>query len=395
MKQLYLDNAAATPIDPKVRRVIELCDKKIFANASSPHSAGREARNIIEDSRKTAAKIISASPEEIIFTGSGTEANNLALLGIARANKKYGKHIITTVIEHHSVLNSCEALKKEGFKITYLKVGKNGIISPEDLKKALRKDTILFSVMYVNNEIGTIQPIQKISKILHNFRDRPSTIDNRLLARGRLPLFHTDAIQAAEYLDLNVQKLGVDLMSLNGSKIYGPKSIGCLFVRRGVNIEPIMLGGSQERGLRPGTENPTLVAGFSKALELAEEKKNKESKRLAGLRDYVISKILKEIPDSYLNGDAGNRLPNNINISFSGIDGEALVLALDQEGIYVSTGSACTTSETGPSHVLKALGNKKADNLRITLGRFTTKKETDYFLKILPGAVKKIRKIYL
>src|SRR3989344_4450450 len=346
MKQIYLDNAAATPIDPRVRRVIESCDKNIFGNASSLHEIGRKARGVVNSSKKIIAKVINSGSEEIVFTGSGTEANNLAVLGTARANKKYGRHIITTEIEHPSVLNSCRQLEREGFEVDYIGVNKNGIIVPESLKKILRKDTILVSVMYANNEMGTIQPIQKVSKILHNFRKKLQTTNYKLQTSDKPPIFHSDAIQAAGYLDLDVQKLGVDLMSLNGSKVYGPKSIGCLFIRRGINIEPIMFGGSQERGLRPGTENTTLISGFAKAIELVNKNKDRESERLVSLRDYAISKILKETPDSHLNGDARERLPNNMNVSFDGADGEALVLGLDQRGICVSTGSACTTTET-------------------------------------------------
>ena len=389
MIRIYLDNAAATPLDPAVKREIFVCEDKIFGNASSLHKSGLSAKNLIDKSRNLVAKVLNAGTDEIIFTGSGTEANNLATLGIARALKKYGKHIVTTSIEHHSVLNACKKLSKEGFKITYVGVDKNGIVNPDDIKKAVRKDTVLVSVAYANNEIGTIQPIQQIAKAIRNFRK-----NNKPGANEKLPVFHSDACQAAGYMDLNVQKLGIDLLSLNGTKIYGPKGVGCLFVKRGINIEPIMFGGSQERGLRPGTESPPLIVGFAKALELADKNREKESGRLVKLRDYAVSKMLAEIPGSSLNGDAKERLPNNINISFEDVDGEMLVFALDKKGIEVSTGAACTTSETGPSHVLKAIGKKSGDNLRVTLGRFNAKKDVDYLIKVLPAVVAKLRKVY-
>jgi len=408
--KIYLDNAAATPLDPKVENTISNCEKRVFGNASSLHSSGREAKRVIDDSRKSITRVLNASSEEIIFTGSGTESDNLAILGVARphrliaqhlagearANKKFGPnhankrdgqagHIITTKIEHPAVLNACRQLEKEGFGVTYLGVGQDGIVNLEDLKKSLRRDTILISIMYANSEIGTIQPIKKISKIIKNFR-----------GQKKLPVFHSDACQAGGALNLNVQQLGVDLMTLNGSKIYGPKGTGCLFIRRGVNVEPIMFGGSQERGLRPGTEQVCLVAGFAKALAWADQKKDKDNKRLTKLRNYTINKILKDVPNSCLNGDSKERLPNNINISFEGVDGEMLVLMLDRKGIEVSTGSACTTTSTKPSHVLKALGlsdDLAKGNIRITLGRATTKTDLDYFLKVLTKTVQHTRKI--
>ncbi len=367
---IYLDYAATTPLDPKVEKVI-LAQLKNFGNPSSIYSLGRQAKQVIEGARKSVAKILNSRTEEVVFTGSGTESDNLAIFGVARAYKSFGKHIITSKIEHHAVLRACQYLEKnEGFKVTYLDVGKNGIVDPVSVKKALRSDTTLVSIIYANNEIGTIQPIKEISKIIKIYRQYE-----------KLPFFHTDACQAAGALNLNVQDLAVDLATLNGSKIYGPKGIGCLFVRRGIHLRPVILGGSQEGGLRAGTENPALIAGFAKALELVDKNKEKESKRLIQFRDYVINQILTKIPNSKLNGDAISRLPNNINISFKNTDGEMLMLALDQNGIQVSTGSACTSSETGPSHVMQAIGNPEGwGNLRITLGRQTTKKELDSLL---------------
>lgn len=396
-------------MDALVEHVVLEHTKKTWGNASSVHEVGRKARIVIEDSRKIVAKILGVKPSEIIFTGSGTESDNLAIFGIARA---YGTrqnfstknlsglrgHIVTTRIEHPAVLRACQYLEKnEGFKITYLGVGSDGIVKPADVAKALRLDTVLVSIMYANNEIGTMQPIREISKLLEDFRKR------KLKMNERTPFFHSDACQAAGALNLNINHLGVDMLTLNGSKIYGPKGTGCLYVGNEIEIVPLIVGGSQERGLRAGTENPALIAGFAKALEIADKNKTKESSRLMGLRDNTIGRILREIPNSRLNGDSVRRLPNNINISFEGIDGEMLMLALDQKGIQVSTGSACTSSSTEPSHVMAALYEKSEPakglaqdiskgNIRITLGRGTTKKDIDYVLKIMPGIVRKLRR---
>ena len=386
-------------MDQQVLLVVLKHLKEDWGNASSVHEVGRKAKMIIDDSRKAVARILGVKSEEIIFTGSGTESANLAILGVARANKKFGKHIVTSAIEHPAVLRACQYLEKqEGFKVTYLGVGKNGIVNPESVRKALRPDTILVSIMYANNEIGTIQPIAEIGKIISDFRKRKFQIPNSKfqIQYEKAPLFHTDACQVAGALNLNINRLGVDLMTLNGSKIYGPKGTGCLYVRRGTNLVPLIVGGSQERGLRAGTENPALIAGFAKALEIADKNKAKESRRLIKLRDYMIEQILKTIPDSQLNGDPNKRLPNNINISFENVDGEMLMLALDQKGIRVSTGSACTSTSTEPSHVMVALGlpEKLAKgNIRITLGRQTNKKDITHVLKVLSQTVNKLRKV--
>lgn len=379
MKKIYLDYAAATPLNSRVRLTISRY-LDIFGNASSAHLVGRRAREVIENSRKKIAGILGLKPEEVVFTSSGTEANNLAVFGVAKACRKLGGHIITSEIEHHSVLRPCQQLEKEGFKVTYLKVGSNGIVSPTDLKKSLRHDTILVSVMYANNEIGTIQPVAEIANIVRNFRN--SKRNNF----SKIPFFHSDVCQAAGFLNLNVRQLGLDLATLNGSKIYGPKGVGCLFVGRNVLIQPEIVGGDQERGLRAGTENPALIIGLAEALTITEKNKKKEKRRLTQLRDYLISKILEKIPNSHVLGDTQKRLANNVNIAFNGADGEMLMLALDQEGIQVSTGSACTVTSLEPSHVIKALGLPDSlvrGNLRITLGRGTTKNELDYFLKKL------------
>lgn len=386
----YLDYAAATPVDPKVSRLMAQVASRAFGNPSSVHSFGAEAKKILEDSRQKIARLLGAKSDEVTFTGSGTESINLAILGLAMAYKKSGKqggHIITSQIEHLSVLRACQQLEKYGFKVDYLPVEKNGVIGVEKVIKAVRPDTFLISIQYANNEIGTIQPIKEISQKLK--------IGNwKLKIDEKFPIFHVDACQAAGFLNIRPETLGVDLLSFNGSKIYGPKGVGVLFKKNKVQIEPMIYGGSQERGLRAGTENTALAAGMALALELAEKNKEKEFKRLSGLRDWLIQKVLREISGTKLNGDAKKRLPNNINISFKDIDGEMLMLGLNRQGFAVSTGSACTTSETGPSHVISALGPvENSGNLRITLGRETIQKDLEKFLVVLKKEVARLRKI--
>ncbi len=385
MKQIYLDHAATTYIDPRVLQKMKPYLTTAYGNASSLYALGRQVKLAIENARQDVAKILGVSNQEIIFTGSGTESANLAILGIAKAYKNKTNHIIVSKIEHKAVLESAKKLEKEGFKITYLNVDSQGIVKLDELRKALTKKTILVSVMYANNEIGTIQPIKEISKIIRKFRG-----DNIL------PAFHSDACQAAGALPLKVNNFGVDSLTLNGSKIYGPKASGCLYVNKNYKIEPLILGGNQEMGLRAGTENTALIVGFAEALKLAEKLRISESRRLINLRNYFIKNILKTIPRSILNGHPQKRLPNNINFSFPGAEGESLVLRLDQYGISVSTGSACTSTELNPSHVLMALGLKETlahDSLRMTLGRKTTKKDLDYVLKILAKVVDDLRKM--
>lgn len=345
MRRVYLDYAAGV------------------GNPSSVHASGREAKHVLDDARSRVGKVLNCRPEELVFTGSGTEANNLAIFGSPQDG-----HMISTNIEHHSILRP---LQKRG-DVTFVPVKQNGIIDPADIAKAIRPNTVLVSIMYANNEIGTIQPIRAIKKAI-----------------GKIPL-HTDACQAAGFLDINVQNLGVDLMTINGSKIYGPQGTGALFVRRGIQLTPMILGGDQERGLRAGTENPALLMEFAKALESATARRDRESKRLTPLRDRMIASILKEIPGAHLNGDPIQRLPNNINISFENIDGEMLMLALDLKGIEVSTGSACTVISNEPSHILQAIGQTKG-NIRMTLGRDTTKKDLEYTLQVLKKEVARLR----
>ncbi len=397
-KRIYLDHSATTYLDPKVKKAMESFFSDVFGNPSSIYEEGREAKKAISEARLKVAQTINAHSDEIIFTGGGTESDNLAIFGIANSvgsptsNREGVKHIITSKIEHHAVLHACERLEKSGWEITYLNVDKNGIVDLKQLKESLRKETVLVSIMYANNEIGAIQPIREIAKIIRNFKKslQPTTYNLQT------PLIHTDAVQAPAYLDLNVLKLGVDLMTLNGSKIYGPKGVGMLYKKRGIKIDPMVVGGGQEMGLRSGTENVSGIVGFGEALELVQKNKEKESKRLIGIRDYFIDKLLKTIPNSVLNGSREDRLPNNVNISVRGVEGEAMVLYLDAKGVACSTGSACTSDSLEPSHVIRAIGmghEYAHGSLRFTMGKETTKKEVDYVLKILPDIILKLKGI--
>ena len=380
MPFIYLDHAATTPLDPMVKKAMEPFWNQKFGNPSSLYKQGREAKLAVEESRKTIADLIGARPQEIIFTAGGTESINLAIFGVAKQYQKV--HVITTKIEHHAVLRSCEALQGWGKDVTYLNVDGEGFIKLDELKKAIKPHTVLVSVMYANNEVGTIEPIEQISKLL-----RQINIERAKKKLSRI-LFHTDACQAAGALDINVNRLGVDLMTINGSKIYGPKQVGILYVRAGIKLEPIIYGGGQEQDLRSGTENVPGIVGLAKALELAEKNKVKENFRLQKLRDYFIKKM---VSGTILNGAVDRRLPNNINICFNGIEGEALMLYLDAYNIAVSTGSACATSLTDPSHVLLAMGKtsqQAQSSIRVTLGKSTTKKQLDYVLKVLPEVTK-------
>ena len=393
MRRVYLDYAATTPVDPRVKEMMDPWWTENFGNAGGLYEEGRRAKEAKQNSREVIAKLIGARAEEIIFTSGGTEADNLAIFGVARkleaelptGSSASNSHIITTAFEHHAVLHPCQQLEKEGFEVSYLDVGKDGVVNPEDVRKALRPETILVSIMYANNEIGTIQPIYEIGKIIREFRAQN---------KSQLPYFHTDACQAAGYLDLNVNNLGVDLMSVNASKIYGPKGVGFLYKRAGVKIKPQILGGGQEGRMRSGTEAIPLVVGMAEAFKIAQKEREEESGRLIPLRDYFISEILKRIPKVVLNGHPANRLPNNINVSILDIEGEALILYLDAEGISISTGSACTSESLDPSHVILALGKPyefAPSSMRFTLGRSTTKEDLDYVLEKLPKIVRWLR----
>ncbi len=387
-KQVYLDHSALTPTRREVVDLMCKIEDRKLGNPSSMHMGGKEARDLIEDARKTVADAMDARPDEIVFTGSGTESDNMAILGAARAHTAHGKHIVSCKTEHPAVLETLRYLEeKEGFEVTLLDVDEYGQVSIDDVKNALRDDTILVTIMYANNEIGTIHPISDIGRMLQKQRKQNKT---------PYPLFHTDACQAFGYLDMRVEALHVDLMTVNSSKIYGPKGVGALFVKRGVKIAPITFGGSQEKRLRPGTENVTGIVGFAKAVELARKGCEKEVKRLTKLRDWFIDEIKDQIPKVRLNGHPEQRLPNNVNISFLDIEGEALLLYLDAEGVQASSGSACTSEKLDPSHVILALGvpfEVAHGSIRFSLGRSTTKKDLKRVLGVLPGIVERLRKI--
>ncbi len=426
-QSIYLDYAATTPVDSAVVKAMAPFWSNTFGNPSSLYEQGREARVAVESSRKRIADIIGAKPSEIIFTSGGTESCNLAIFGIARMStnfktNKHGlaPHIIVSAIEHHAVLNSVEALRGEGYAVTLLDVDSEGFVDIKNLQKAIQPETILVSIMYTNNEIGTIEPIAEIGKLLKQINT------NRLQNKLTRILFHTDACQAAGSLDLSVDLLGVGLMSVNGSKIYGPKQSGFLFVRNGINLKPLIFGGGQERNIRSGTENVPGIVGLAKALEISEKEKKLGNWEIGKLQEYFISKLLK-IPGVKLNGpdpchceEAGalagrrgnlpmneiasdalemtdvHRLPNNINVTIKGVEGEALMFYLDSYGIAVSTGSACSTGSLDASHVLLAIGRSQKDarsSIRFSLGKTTTKADLDYVLEVLPGIVAEMRKI--
>jgi cysteine desulfurase len=379
---VYMDNAAATPIDPKViKEMVEAMP--LYANPSSFNDGGRMARKRLDESRTNIARFLGARSGEIIFTSSGSESNNLAIKGAMKACRKKGE-IITTPIEHPSVLGPIKELERYGYKVKYLNVDKDGFVDVADLERKLTDRTLLVSVMYANNEIGTIQPIAKISKAIQGFQRSSLGFRNSdLELDGKTPFFHVDACQATEYLDMDVNHLGADLITFNGTKIYGPRGVGVLYVRRGVTVDSEIKGGDQEFGMRAGTENLPAILGLARAVELISKS---ESKRVSDLRDYFINQIKSKLPEVRLNGPEDEfRLPNNISISMPGLTSEVILLELDKYGIYAGSGSACTARSVEPSHVLRAIGVEDKyihGALRFSLGRQTTKKEIDYVLKI-------------
>lgn len=389
MKEIYLDHAATTALDERVFEAMRPYFSDTFANPSSFHTPGMRAKEAVTASRESIAKTLNCRADEIIFTSGGTESDNLAVVGIVRATSSELRdtkpHVITSAIEHHAVLEPLLYLQKKGeIEITMLPVDRTGQVSVEDVERALRPNTILVSVMFANNEIGTIQPIADIGRVILKWRKANATT---------FPYFHTDACQAAGVFDLDVEKLHTDLLTLNGSKIYGPKGIGILYVRRGVKLEPLIRGGGQEKNLRSGTENVPGIVGLAKALEFAQTEKNEENARLTILRDRLIQGLLA-IPKTILNGHPTERLPNNVNISFIDIEGEAAVLYLDAEGIFVSTGSACASQSLDPSHVILATGlsyEGAHGSLRFTLGKQSTAEDIDRVIAVMPGVVEKLR----
>lgn len=378
MKQIYMDHGATTPVDPLVVDAMLPYFTEKFGNASSLHSFGQEATSALEQSRQQVAASIGAKPEEIIFTSGGTESDNLAIKGIAYRNSGKGKHIITSTIEHPAILNTCAYLEKEGFDVTYVPADSDGIIDMDELKKAIRDDTILISVMHANNEIGTIQPISDISK----------------LAKEKSIYLHTDAVQSFGKIAVNVNELGVDMLSMSSHKIYGPKGVGALYVRKGTPLQALAHGGSHERSMRAGTENISGIVGFAKAVALADERLVDDEKHMTQLRDSLIGKVMDSIDDVELSGHPTNRLPNNVNLRFSFIEGESMLLFLDMKGIAISTGSACSSKSLEPSHVLTAIGLRPEDShgsLRITLGKDNTQEEVDYVVDALVEVVGRLR----
>jgi cysteine desulfurase len=378
MKKVYLDYAATTPTDPAVYAAMEPYFFDKFGNASSLHAYGQEAKKALEDSRETLADFIGALPEEIVFTSGGTESDNFALLGTAYALEKKGNHIITSAIEHHAISEPAKFLEKKGFKVTYLGVDKDGIVSPDDLKKAITDKTILVSIMQANNEIGSLQLIAQLGR----------------LAKDKGIYFHTDAVQTVGHIPIDVNALNVDLLSLSAHKFYGPKGVGALYIRKGTRLETFMRGGDQERGRRASTHNTTGIVGLAKAVELCQNKMESEIKFQSALRDRLIKEIPAKIPEVRLNGHPTQRLPNSVNFSIKYIEGESMLLSLDMLGIACSTGSACTSSSLEPSHVLLAIGldhETAHGSLRITLGRWTKETDIDYFMEKLPLVVQKLR----
>lgn len=378
MKNVYMDYAATTYVKPEVLEEMMPFFTEKYGNPSSFYGISRETKMAIDKARNRVAKALNCDLNEVYFTGGGSEADNWAIKGIASAHRKKGNHIITTKIEHHAVLHTCEYLEKQGFEVTYLNVDKEGFIDLEELKNAITDKTILVSIMFANNEIGTIQPIKEIGKI----------------CRERKVFFHTDAVQAVGNIPIDVKEMNIDLLSLAGHKIYGPKGIGALYIRKGVRIDNLIHGGGQERARRAGTENTPSVVGLGKAIELATENLEEHNKKLVVLRDKLIDGLLK-VPHTRLNGPRGDkRLPGNVNITFEFIEGESILLSLDFEGVCASSGSACTSGSLDPSHVLLAIGlphELAHGSLRLTLGDGSTEEDVNYVLEVVPPIIERLR----
>ncbi len=380
MKNIYFDNAATTKLDDEVLKEMLPYLKDNYGNPSSIYKLGREARKAIEDSREKIAKVLNCKANEIYFTAGGSESDNTAIKGIAKANKKRGNHIITSKIEHPAVLETCKQLEKEGFEITYISVDEKGIVNLEELKKSIKPTTILITIMFANNEIGTIQPIEEIGKI----------------AKENNIYFHTDSVQAVGSIKIDVQKLNIDSLSLSGHKFYGPKGVGALYVKTGIPFEKFISGGHQERNKRAGTENVAGIVGIGKAIELAYENLDEYNKKIKELRDYYVKQVEEKIPYIKINGDMEKRLPGNSNISFRFIEGEGLFLNLDLKGICASSGSACTSGSLEPSHVLLAIGLPHEiahGSLRVSIGKYNTKEEIDYLIENLMEIVTRLREM--
>jgi cysteine desulfurase len=377
-KRIYLDHNATTPVHPEVFEAMLPYYRDKFGNASSIHSFGREAKVALEESREKIAKFINASPQEVYFTCGGTESDNLAIKGTAFANRKKGKHLITSKIEHHAILESCKFLEKEGFEVTYLPVEKCGLVDPDDLNKAIKKDTILVSIMHANNEVGTIEPIQELCEI----------------SKEKGAYFHTDAVQSVGKMPVDVQKLNVDMLSMSGHKIYGPKGVGAIYIRKGTRITSWSHGGHHERSRRAGTENIPGIVGLAKTAEIAQRDMEEQSMLMGNLSEAFYQKLTQAIPDVFLNGHLEKRIPNTLNLSFKAVEGESIILSLDLKGVAVASGSACTSGTLEPSHVLSAMGISPEiaqSAIRFSFGRENTMEHVDYVVEILPEIVSRLR----
>lgn len=378
MKRIYLDHNATTPVHPEVADEVCRCLRDEFGNAGTLYSYGREAKKLVDDAREMIASVIGAKREEILFTSGGTESDNMALRGVAYGNAGRGKHVITSSIEHHAVLESCRALEKEGFEVSYIPVDEHGVVRMEELERTVRPDTVLISIMHANNETGTIQPIAEIGK----------------LAREKKVIFHTDTVQTFGKIGIDVEEMKIDLLSVSAHKLHGPKGIGVLYIRKGVKIRPLIYGGHQERKLRAGTHNVPGIVGLGKAAELSMRDMEAQEKKMLQLRDRLWEGIKASIPYIRLNGHPANRLSNTLNVSFEFVEGESLILGLDDQGICVASGSACTSDSLEPSHVLMAMGLSPEvahSSLRFSLGRANTEDEIDTVIQALPKVVERMR----
>lgn len=376
--EIYLDNAATTKVKPEIAQEMLQVMLEVYGNPSSIYQAGQKAATVIATARQEVADLIGASPKEIVFTGGGSEGDNMLIKGIAKAKAKIGKHIITTAVEHHAVLHTCEELAKEGFEITYLPVDEYGMVSAAQVEAALRADTILVSIMYANNEIGTVMPIKEIGEV----------------CRKHKVLFHTDAVQAVGHIPVNVVEDNIDLLTLTAHKFHGPKGIGAVYIKQGVRVPALIVGGAQEKGLRAGTENTVGIVGLGMAAKIAKQEMASNARKMEALRDLLIKGILEKIPEVRLNGHPEQRLPNNVNVSIRYIEGEGLLLLLDHMGIAASSGSACTSGSLDPSHVLLAIGLPHEiahGSLRLTLSEETSKEDIEYVLEKLPVIVDRLR----
>ena len=380
MNRVYLDYNATTPVEPEVLDAMLPFFSGEFGNASSIHTFGQKARSAVETAREQVAALLSARPQEIFFTSGGTESDNHAIFGIVSSSPASRPHVITSFVEHEAVLNTCQALEKQGVDVTYLHVDQDGLIDLEDLRRALRKETVLITIMHANNELGTVQPIEEIGCI----------------AREADVYFHTDAVQSAGKIPIDVNQFQLDLLSVSGHKLYAPKGVGALYVRGGTRLRQLLYGGHHQRGFRPGTENVVGIVGFGKAAEMARNSLANDAKRLTALRDQLEHGLLNRVPDSRVNGGHAPRTPNTTNLVFPGVEGEALLIALDLKGLACSTGAACSSGAVEPSHVLTAIGlhaEEARASLRFSLGRHTTQADIDFALQVVPPVVAQLREL--